>query len=259
MAIRRPAPAGRIGSSAMLRNRSSSLAVAGSPQVQQRPSPRRLSSWAQRAGHWCQYTRTAAGQGRPVRTSPSHQLPISPTTRAKGASARRRSTASPENCPGNAWATTITSGASWPSASKSTAASTSAAATTRPWRSSDLCDWRNSRRSVLPTSRMLRSEATELVTKRYSRADCAGNVAGERYKTGGWKCKVHRARWRRRVGDPTKEPPSHAAPRALLTFHFAPLALHSLVCTLPLPVLATAHSAASAWAINCRTAWASGV
>ena len=95
-----------------------------------------------------------AGQGEPLRISPSHQLPISPTTRASGADRRRRSIVWCENWPGNACAATITSGEKLPSDNAAAAESASEHSTTVPHLPKQARVSRNSGRVVSPRTRI---------------------------------------------------------------------------------------------------------
>jgi hypothetical protein len=101
-----------------------------------------------------------------VRVSPSHQLPIKPTILATGADRRNWSTDACENCPGNAWASTIKSGTTSPDRNDAIAVSASAHSQIDPQRSKSARTWRNSDRSASPRNKIESEDGRWLVVDR---------------------------------------------------------------------------------------------
>ncbi len=81
-------------------------------QSGQRPSARKASCRRHHAGNSYQYNRWAPGQGRPVRVSPSHQLPNSASMPDSGAVRRSNSSCSARTTPGRGCATMVNSAGS---------------------------------------------------------------------------------------------------------------------------------------------------
>ena len=152
-----PWPRGGV-CAALASRRSSSVAVTGRPQLGHWPwtsaaihaGPRRPTD-ANKRGQW----RARAGR---CEFRPRTSFQRSPRMRQRGARRSRRSTSGGENCSGNAWPRTMTSGAISPASKALIATSTRLIKFTRPKDSNAAHSSQNSGRSISPKNRIAISD-----------------------------------------------------------------------------------------------------